>query len=142
MGEGEGPVEVLTIENEPLEVARAADWLDVQLNAIDCPSKARASLHVALEEALTNILLYAYRDLETHRIEVRFTHDGDGYVIETLDDGIDFDPTQVAPPAHDDTAGLQAGGLGLTFMRRMMDDVTFARHDGRNHLIMRKARPI
>jgi serine/threonine-protein kinase RsbW len=131
-------VEALILDNEPFELGRAADWLDRLLGDAGAPPRVVAALQVALEEVLNNILCYGYADLETHKIEVRFTADPTAAALEIWDDGIEFDPTQHGPASSTDTTDPATGGLGLLFVRRLMDEVTFERVGDRNHLTLRK----
>jgi serine/threonine-protein kinase RsbW len=55
------------------------------------------------------------------------------------DDGPEFDP--LAAEAPDTTLGVDErplGGLGISLVRRLMDDVSYERRDGRNHLRLRR----
>ena len=130
--------ETLTLDNEPFEVGRAAEWLDELLGKIGAAPRVVAALQVALEEVLNNILCYGYADLDPHKIEVRFATDDSVTTLEVIDDGIPFDPTQYRPPPPADTADPEGGGLGLVFVQRLMDEVTFERVGDRNHLTLRK----
>ena len=131
-------VESLTLVNEPLELGRAAAWLDGLLGEAGASPRAVAALQVALEEVLNNILCHGYADLDEHMIEVRFTADASAASLEFFDDGIAFDPTQHKPAPSDDTADPDSGRLGLLFVRRLMDEVTYERDADRNHLTLRK----
>ena len=130
--------DTLTPDNEPLELGRAAEWLDGLLVSAAAPPRVIAALQVALEEVLNNILCYGYVDHDPHKIEVRFSADASGATLEVLDDGIEFDPTQYQPAPPDNSADPESGGLGLVFVRRLMDEVGFERIDQRNHLTLRK----
>jgi serine/threonine-protein kinase RsbW len=131
-------VDTLILDNEPYELGRAADWLDGLLGGAGAPPRVVAALQVALEEVLNNILCYGYADLEAHKIEVRFTADASAATLEVSDDGTEFDPTQHRPASSGDTEDTEFGGLGLLFVRRLMDEVTFERVGDRNHLRLRK----
>jgi len=64
-------------------------------------------------------------------------------VVSVRDTGRPFDPTVVPePPIGADLENLSEGGLGLYFMRKLMDEVTFRfdEHEG-NVLTMVKRRP-
>ena len=53
-----------------------------------------------------------------------------------------FDPTQVAPPDLRSTLKeRKVGGMGIHFVRSLMDDVVYARADGKNCLHLRKKLP-
>jgi serine/threonine-protein kinase RsbW len=130
--------EILILDNEPSEINRAAIWLDDRLGAAGLPPRVTAALQVALEEVLNNIFCYAYADIETHKVEVRLAADDSAAGLEFFDDGIPFDPTQQALPSLGTAVSTQPGGLGLLFIRRLIDDVAYERVDDRNHLRLRK----
>jgi anti-sigma regulatory factor (Ser/Thr protein kinase) len=101
-----------------------------------------AVLQIALDEVLSNILRHAYTDTARHTIELRMAVGPAQVVLEVIDDGAPFDPTAI-PPSRPRTIGAQpqVGGLGLVFIKRLMDEVAFVRRDGRNHLTLRKRVP-
>jgi serine/threonine-protein kinase RsbW len=127
--------DTLLLENEPSEVSRAAAWLDELMEGAGLSPRAIAALHVALDEVLNNILIYGYADLEAHQIEVRVITNASVATLEFIDDGIPFDPTQ-----HETAPGgaAQPGGLGLVFVRRVMDEMAYERVAERNHLTLQK----
>ncbi len=130
--------ESLILDNEPFEVSRAATWLDDLLGNADLPPRLIAELQVVLGEVLNNILLHAYADLESHKIELRATTDHVAVTLEFVDDGIPFDPTQHTPVPRQDDADIRPGGLGLVFVRRLVDEMEYQRVDDHNHLTVRK----
>jgi anti-sigma regulatory factor (Ser/Thr protein kinase) len=131
--------DTLLLDNEPFDVSRAAAWLDSLLEGAGLPPRVIAALQVVLDEVLNNIMVYGYADLETHKIELRSTADNAAVTLEFFDDGIPFDPTQrQSSVAAGDNAKAGPGGLGLLFVRRLMDEVTYERLGDRNHLTLRK----
>lgn len=130
--------DTLLLDNEPLELGRAATWLDNLLENGGLAPRVIAALQVALDEVLNNILIHGYADLELHKIEVRLNADAAAATLEFVDDGIPFDPTQheIVPRGDDET--VRPGGLGLVFIRRLMDDVAYQRVGDHNHLKLRK----
>ena len=104
-------------------------------------SRARLSDHetprlrLAVEEAVTNVIRYAHATSIRLDSEVR-----DGVLHITLtDDGQPFDPTQ-APDVDTTVPADQRveGGLGILFMRRMSDALTYRREGERNVLTIKK----
>lgn len=91
-------------------------------------------IELATEEAIVNICNYAYAG-EAGEVELTCKGDKDSFIIEIVNFGIPFDITSVADP--DISAGLSdrhIGGLGIFFIRKMMDDVQFTRQGERNIL--------
>lgn len=96
-------------------------------------------LNVTLDEALSNIIAHGFDDGAESEILIRLEHGAGEVVIVIEDRGRPFDPTQA--PAPDVNAPLQArkvGGLGVHFMRSLMDEVSHCRIDGRNQLRLTK----
>ncbi|PKL55888.1 MAG: ATP-binding protein, partial [Methanomicrobiales archaeon HGW-Methanomicrobiales-6] len=70
------------------------------------------------------------------------TADDDAVRVTIIDDGVAFDPLTAPPPPLDVPAEERPiGGLGIHFIRTVMDSVTYARKDGKNVLSMEKKRP-
>ena len=69
---------------------------------------------------------------------MRITGDRVAVTLEFYDDGIAFDPTQHTPVPMQDDTDIRPGGLGLVFVRRLVDEMTYERVDDRNHLTLRK----
>jgi serine/threonine-protein kinase RsbW len=128
----------LTIDNEPFEVSRAAEWLDGLVAAAGYGPRVLAVLQVAMEELLSNILIHGYADLEAHKIEISVTAEPSAATLEIVDDGVPFDPTQHERRATDDTEELKPGGLGLRLVDQTMDEMVYERIAGRNHVTLRK----
>lgn len=97
--------------------------------------KLKNRLNLALEEALSNIVLYAYPDGKDAFIEIDAVPSEGKLAFIISDDGAPFDPTS-APEAV--TSGTlddrPVGGLGLFLIRNIMDEVTYERRDGKNIL--------
>ncbi len=94
------------------------------------------ALGVSLDEALSNIIRYAYRDACDHSIFVRLDYEAGNVAAIVEDDGWPFDP--LSAPALDLTSPDRDRGFGIHFIRNLMDDVRYVRKDGINRLEMRK----
>jgi len=94
-------------------------------------------LELAIEEMLVNVVHYAYPG-SSGTVSVSAGNNGTGdFVIEIADRGIPFDP--LAAPEADTTASIEdraIGGLGIFFMRKVVDDVRYRREDGFNILTL------
>ena len=95
-----------------------------------------SKIELATEEALVNIVRYAYPE-GPGDVEMICQVDRGRFIIEIIDSGIPFDVT--AMPDPDVTAGIEErelGGLGIFLIRRMMDEVRYRREDNRNILTL------
>jgi len=104
-------------------------------------------IQMAVDEACSNVVEHAYGSDRRGDINLRCRIDNGGDLqVEIRDRGRPFDPDQVPLPLIEpDSADLDAmrvGGLGLFFMRKLMDEVTFEFDaESGNCLIMVKRRP-
>lgn len=100
-------------------VARAAE-------AAGLDARALYQVELAVDEACSNIVEHAYGGEGHGDIEVTCRINSDGLTVMLRDYGRPFDPTGVAPPdLHASLEDRDLGGLGLYFMRQLMDEVHF-----------------
>jgi len=99
-------------------------------------TKKKFGLLVAVEEAFVNVCHYAYPN-GSGDIELSCDCKGDTFTVEIADRGMPFDVLSLPDP--DTTADImdrEIGGLGVYFIRKMTDEVSYRREDGRNILRM------
>ncbi len=95
-------------------------------------------IELALEEALVNIIKYAYREEKGDIQVVCKADDGEWFVMEIIDRGIPFDVLSVPPPDISlDVAEREVGGLGIYFVKKVMDHVGYRREGEKNILEMK-----
>ncbi len=131
-----------TIGNTPEELAPLLERAAAFIGEAALSPAAAFEAQLVIEEAVVNVIRYAFPGGERHDIVVRIEIGEREMRIEVIDDGVPFDPTRV-PPA-DVTSPIESrpvGGLGIHLIRSMMDQVGYHRHDGHNHLTMAKTIP-
>jgi anti-sigma regulatory factor (Ser/Thr protein kinase) len=129
----------ITIVNRRAEFARVTSLVDQLGVEHRLPREVIADVCIALDEILTNITDYAYIDDAEHEIHIRF--EALDNVLEAVieDGGAPFNP--LAIPAPDVSAPLherRVGGVGIHFVRNLMDEVVYDRVGDRNRLVLRK----
>ena len=93
-------------------------------------------LLVALEEAFVNTCSYAYPGGEGE-VELSCGAEGAALALEIADRGISFDVLSLPEPdLTSDIMERAIGGLGVHFIRKFSDQVSYRREDGRNVLRM------
>jgi serine/threonine-protein kinase RsbW len=99
-------------------------------------------VQLAVDEAASNIIDHAYEGECESDIECGYELLKDGLKLNLHDHGKPFDPEKVElPDIISDPTRRKKGGLGLYFMRQMMDEVSFSfSGDGGNDLTMIKRR--
>ena len=129
----------LRLANDLADLADLAGRVERFGAAERLPTAVVNALNIALDEAVSNAINHGYDAGVRGEIAVRLRRAGDQVEIEVEDDGRPFDPLQAPPP--DLTLPLErrpVGGLGIHLIRKLMDEVSYARRDGRNVLRMAK----
>lgn len=100
-----------------------------------------ASIELALEEAVTNVMQYAYPAGVQGSVEVSASIEPESVRFTVADEGNPFDPTAAPDPDVSLSAeDRPIGGLGIFLVRQIMDSVAYAREGNRNILTMIKKR--
>jgi anti-sigma regulatory factor (Ser/Thr protein kinase) len=97
------------------------------------------NLKLAVEEAVVNIISYAYPGKEEESISVSLEHGINHLAVVITDTGIAFDPTGKKEP--DLSLPLEErpiGGLGTFLLRQLMTNVSYTRLGNKNILTMIK----
>ena len=102
-------------------------------------------IHLVLEELAVNTVNYGFRDAADRSqgsIEILISEQTDSLRIDYLDNGTPFNPFEEAPEPDVDTgiAERRTGGLGVHFVRTMMDEVGYKREGDKNLIRLSKRR--
>ncbi len=129
----------LSIKNSIDELKRVTLFLEEIEQEKIIASNSLFSLNLVMEEALSNTILYGYKDDLLHLIKILFDKSGEELVITIIDDGCEYNPTEKKDP--DITLSAQEreiGGLGIFLVKTIMDSVIYKRIEGKNYLILTK----
>ena len=127
----------LVIPNRLEALRPMSEWLEESIRGRGLPESLAFRFDLCANEAVTNIISYAYADGAPHEISLRLFRDGDAVCLEIEDDGAAFNPLQ--RPEHAQPASLEdadIGGLGVDLIRSFMSDCRYVRRDGRNVLTL------
>ena len=126
-----------TFSNPANALAGTTRLLDRVGKEFRLPPEVLTDLRIAMDEVVTNILKYAWRDENSHDITIE-CRIRDGNLQTTIeDDGIAFDPLLApAPDLKAPVATREVGGLGVHFLKHLMRDVAYERVGGRNRLTL------
>lgn len=130
----------LTITNQVDEISRLAGFIDEMAGLANIDPAQAMSLNLALEEAVTNVVLYAYPEGQTGTVDILATVAGSQLTFVITDAGIAFDPTTEVAEADVTLSAEQRpiGGLGVFLVKQIMDTVSYRRSDGKNILTLGK----
>ncbi len=121
-------------------IPAVTDFVDAQLEAIDCPMKAQMQINVAIDEIFSNISHYAYPGSEGEAT-VRFEYDPQAKEAKVCfrDHGVPYNSLNKSDPDVTLPAVERAvGGLGIFLVKKLMDRITYEYTDGMNVLCIIK----
>ena len=129
----------LVMRNDTADIMLMAEFVEGLSEKYQLPMDVGFSLNLALEEAVANVMKYAYPEGETHDIVLSVKLIDNRLIFKLIDTGKPFDPT-IVPDADVNLSAedRQIGGLGIFLVRQIMDSVEYRRIDGKNILTMIK----
>lgn len=129
----------IILANDIAEISRLAQFVDEVGEEFNLTPDIVFNLNLVLEEAVANVINYAYPKEEHQNIFLSAKlHEG-SIVFVLTDTGKEFDPT--AAPEADITLSAEdrpIGGLGIFLIRQIMNEVKYERIDGKNVLTLEK----
>ena len=129
----------IILPNDTKEVPTLAAFVDEVCEAVGFDAALTMKMNLAIEEAVVNVMEYAYPrgthgditvEAQANDVRLKFT---------IIDSGTHFDPTAQADV--DTTLSAEdrpIGGLGIHIVRQYMDSINYERISGRNVLTLRK----
>jgi anti-sigma regulatory factor (Ser/Thr protein kinase) len=138
----------LTIESRLEEISRIYDTISEFFEGNGIAPNVAYQFNLCIDEIVTNVVVHGLKERPDRTIDLALVLDQDDVRATVSDDGPDYDPT--AAPLSDLLLPIEEraiGGLGVHFVRTMMDDFTHRRVDGRNvtsfgqHLKPRRSEP-
>lgn len=128
----------LTLPNDIQTVPQLNVFIDTFCEQLDVDMDTVASLNLALEEAVVNVMEYAYPKGVGY-VYITVESEGDSILFTLKDKGLPFDPTK--KEEVDTTLPAEQrpiGGLGIHLVRRIMDEIVYDYKDGMNILKLKK----
>ena len=129
----------IILANEISEISKLNAFVEDIGNEFSLTPDVIFNLNLVLEEAVVNIINYAYPKEEHESIYLSAKMHEGSIVMVLTDTGKEFDPTMV--PDVDVTMSAderQIGGLGIFLIRQIMNEVKYERIDGKNILTLEK----
>ena len=131
--------ENLTITNRVSEITKLNAFVQSATTMIHMENVLAHKIKLAVEEAVTNCIEYAYPSDTVGNVTVTIEADDSKIRFIISDSGADFDPTKVSKA--DTTLSVDErpiGGLGILLVRNLMDSINYERTEGKNVLRMEK----
>ena len=131
--------ELLILQNKVQDIGKLGPFINEVSEKINLDKPLVRQLRLAVEEALVNVIDYAYPAGTEGLVTLRMMSDGKRLKMMIIDSGIPFDPT--LRERADTTLAAedrQIGGLGILLVRELMDAINYERDNGQNILTLIK----
>ena len=129
----------ILLANDLSEISRLYEFIEGLGEDFSLSPDIVFNLNLVLEEAVVNVINYAYPKEEHESIYLSARMHEGSIILVLTDTGKEFDPT--AAPEADVTLSAderQIGGLGIFLIRQIMNEVKYERIEGKNVLTLEK----
>lgn len=130
----------LTVAATTENIETVTNFVNEQLEALNCPMRAQIQIDIAIDELFGNIAHYAYNpDVGSATVRVEVSKEPMAVIITFIDKGVPYDPLSSADP--DVTLAAeerQIGGLGIYMVKKSMDEISYEYKNGQNILTIKK----
>ncbi len=129
----------LTLPNDINTIPQLNEFIDAVCEELEIDMALAMSLNLAMEEAVVNVMDYAYPEGTEGEVDIEAIADEAQLHFTISDSGKPFDPT--AKEEVDTTLSAEErpiGGLGIHLIRQLMDNISYERKDGKNILRLSK----
>ena len=129
----------IILPNDVQTTPQLAVFVEEVCEAADMNVSETMRINLAVEEAVVNVMNYAYPAGTEGDVEIEAEADDKHLTFTIIDSGVPFDPTaqsdaDINLPAEE----RDIGGLGIHLIRHYMDSIEYERRDGHNVLTLRK----
>ena len=129
----------IILQNDIQQVPLLAQFVDEACETAGLNMATSMKLNLAIEEAVVNVMNYAYPQGTIGDINIEVQVDNNQLEFIISDSGTPFDPTTKAEV--DTTLSAEErtiGGLGIHLVRNIMDSINYERVNGKNILALIK----
>lgn len=135
-------IEKLILTNDEAQLALLGEFIEETGEKFGLNEETIMNLNLVLEEAVSNVIFYAYPGETEKKIELTIRLEDSVLEIILRDAGVPFDPTlRQTPDLNLAAADREIGGLGIFLIRQLMDEVVYKREGEENVLRMRMSVP-
>src|SRR5574337_112145 len=123
----------LVLRNRLSELKRISKAVSAWCRENNISSAVEFHVNLALDEIISNVIRYGWKDPGEHQFYVRLSLLNDEVTVEIEDDATPFNPLGVPAPDLDRPLDERpVGGLGIHLVRQVMDGLEYQWHDGKN----------
>lgn len=130
----------ICIPSKHSELDRIRNFIRYESEHFGFNTKDSYQISLAVDEACTNLINYAYKKDDSKEICVEFAENSKEIIIRIFDEGEPFDPSVVdSPDMKEYRKKMKRGGLGIHLIKLVMDKINYyPKKNNKNILELRK----
>ncbi len=132
----------LEIKADLDNLGQVRDFIEETSKETGLTRECAGELLLAVDEAVSNIIMHGFKSKSDGHIEVEVSHQPDALMVRIRDNAPLFDPTKNRDP-HLEISPLERnapGGFGVYLLNHLVDEIAYrVTDDGRNELSMLKS---
>lgn len=131
--------ESIELVNDLCELERLEQKFQNLLTTEKIDKKTLFYLNLIGDELITNIISYGYEDEHEHIILLNIVITDTHWTLEIRDDGRPFNPLRHDNQLeHITIEEMPIGGLGIHFVKQIMDEISYERNESFNIIKLKK----
>lgn len=122
------------------DIPTVTDFVNEELEKLDCPMKASIQISVAIDEIYSNVVKFAYPNSSGPiTVKVNEIEEPHSVAVTFIDDGVPYNPLiKEDPDVTLSAEDREIGGLGIYMVKKSMDDVQYRYENEKNILTIIK----
>ena len=131
----------LKVEAAVKNIEVVTDFINAELERLQCSPKASTQISIAIDELFGNIAQYAYHpDVGNATVRFEVEESPLSVIITFIDSGKPFNPLNIVEPDISLSAEeREIGGLGIFLVKKTMNLVEYEYKNGQNILKIKKS---
>lgn len=132
-------IQTLSVDSSTKHLAEVRDFVAQYAKNAGLPDKVVDEIRLAVDEAYTNIIKHAYKNIPSKPVRIEVGSDHRHLWISIKDEGESFNPDNYqAPDLLKRIKNKERGGMGVYLIQKLMDHVQYSRTGGINEIRMIK----
>lgn len=132
--------QLFTLTSSLAEIPRIADAVEAFCAPLNPGPRDLNALQLVIEEVVTNVITHGYGGRPGHTFTLELRIEGRRVTAVLTDDAPAYDPlARAEADVHAPLAERGIGGLGVHFVKKLVDSAAYERRDGSNVLTLARA---
>ncbi len=126
----------ITVSSSTDNLSRIREFIKTTSEEAGFDKDTANKIVLATDEACTNIIKHAYKNIKTGRIEINISFKNKKFTVSISDSGKHFNSSSVPEPDLPRYyQEKKVGGLGMYLMKKLMDEVKYSQQNDKKNKV-------